>query len=226
MRLAAVLPTIDEESSLPRVLPRAREIADIVVIADGGSTDRTVEAARDGGARVVESASGRGRQLNAGARAALASGADVLLFVHADTLLPERARRSVEVAIADGAVGGGFEVRFDDPRRIFALGARIVNLRTRLLRAPLGDQAQFATGDAFRAVEGFREWPILEDLDLMRRLRQRGPIAVLRPPAMTAARRFVERGITRTIVTNWSIWALYLLGVDPARLARLYPHIR
>ena len=123
-------------------------------------------------------------------------------------------------------MGGGFEVRFDDPRRIFALGARIVNLRTHLLHAPLGDQAQFATGDVFRAVEGFREWPILEDLDLMQRLRRRGPIAVLRPPATTAARRFVERGIARTIVTNWSIWALYLLGVDPARLARLYPHIR
>jgi rSAM/selenodomain-associated transferase 2 len=226
MRLAAVVPTLDEEVSLPLTLPRTRQAADLVVVADGGSVDRTVAIARGAGATVVVSAPGRGRQLNAGARVALAAGAEILLFVHADTVLPEVARQQVEAALENGAVGGGFEVRFDDPRRIFALGARIVNLRTRLLRAPLGDQAQFVTRDAFLALDGFREWPILEDLDLMRRLRRRGPIAVVRPPALTAARRFVERGITRTIVTNWSIWALYLLGVDPERLARLYPRRR
>jgi len=120
----------------------------------------------------------------------------------------------------------GVEVRFDDPRPIFALGARIVNLRTRLWRAPLGDQAQFVTRASFLALEGFREWPILEDLDLIRRLRRRGPIAIVRPPATTGARRFVERGIARTIGTNWVIWALFLAGVAPSRLARLYPHIR
>jgi rSAM/selenodomain-associated transferase 2 len=226
MRLAAVVPTLDEETSLPRVLSNLREVADLVVVADGGSGDRTVAAARDGGATVVESAPGRGRQLNRGARAAIERGAEILLFVHADTVLPEVARQRVDDAVAGGAVGGGFEVRFDDPRRIFAVGSRIVNLRTRLLRAPLGDQAQFVTRDAFLSLDGYREWPILEDLDFMRRLRRRGPIAVLRPPAITAARRFVERGIARTIVTNWSIWGLYLLGVDPARLARLYPRIR
>ena len=226
MRLAAVVPALDEEASLPRALASALEAADLTVVADGGSTDATADLAHSAGAIVLQSPSGRGRQLNAGARAALDRGADVLLFLHADTVLPPRARASIEAAVAGGAVGGGFEVRFDDPRRIFALGSRIVNLRTRLLRAPLGDQAQFVERAAFLALEGFREWPILEDLDLIRRLRRRGPIAILRPPAITAARRFAERGITRTIVTNWSIWALYLLGVDPVRLARLYPHLR
>jgi rSAM/selenodomain-associated transferase 2 len=226
MRLAAVVPTLDEEVSLPRTLPRARQAADLVVVADGGSADRTVALAREAGAIVVHSPPGRGRQLNAGAREAIDAGADLLLFVHADTVLPEMARQRVVAAVEAGAAGGGFEVRFDDPRRIFALGSSIVNLRARLLRAPLGDQAQFATRAAFLALDGFRDWPILEDLDFMRRLRRHGPIAVVRPPAITAARRFVERGITRTIVTNWSIWALYLLGVDPARLARLYPRRR
>ena len=147
----------------------------------------------------------------------------MLLFLHADTVLPAGARALIERTLARGAVGGGFEVRFDDPRRIFALGSRIVNLRTRLLRAPLGDQAQFLTREAFLALGGFREWPILEDVDLMRRLRKHGRVEVLRAPATTAVRRFVERGITRTIAINWSIWALYLVGVAPARLARLYP---
>ena len=147
----------------------------------------------------------------------------MLLFLHADTRLPDGARALIERAVASGAAGGGFEVRFDDPRWIFALGSRIVNLRTRLLRAPLGDQAQFVTREAFRALGGFREWPILEDLDLMRRMKKHGRIAVVRAPVTTAARRFVEGGIARTIAINWSIWALYLAGVPPARLARLYP---
>jgi rSAM/selenodomain-associated transferase 2 len=223
MRLAAVVPTLDEEVSLGRTLACAREACDLVVIADGGSSDATSVIALDAGAQWVESNAGRGGQLNTGARAALDHGADVLLFLHADTALPAGARALIERAVAGGAAGGGFEVRFDDPRWIFALGSRIVNLRTRLLRAPLGDQGQFVTREAFLALGGFREWPILEDLDLMRRLRKHGRVEVLRAPATTAARRFVEGGITRTIAINWSIWALYLAGVPPARLARLYP---
>jgi rSAM/selenodomain-associated transferase 2 len=223
MRLAAVVPTLDEEGTLQRTLQCAREACDLVVVADGGSSDATPAVAREARALLVESGAGRGRQLNAGARAALDSGAEVLLFLHADTLLPDGARALIERAAASGAAGGGFEVRFDDPRWIFALGSRIVNLRTRLLRAPLGDQAQFVTGEAFCALGGFREWPILEDLDLMRRLKKHGRVAVVRAPVTTAARRFVEGGIARTIAINWSIWALYLAGVDPLRLARLYP---
>jgi rSAM/selenodomain-associated transferase 2 len=226
MRLAAVVPTLDEQAALPRTLACVREACDLVVVSDGGSSDATLAIARDAGAHVVMGGAGRGRQLNAGAHAALEAGADVLLFVHADTVLPAGARASIERAIAGGAAGGGFEVRFDDARRIFALGSRIVNLRTRLWRAPLGDQAQFVAREAFCALDGFRDWPILEDLDLMRRLRRHGRIEVLGPPVSTAVRRFVERGIARTIAANWTIWALFLLGVAPARLARLYPHIR
>jgi rSAM/selenodomain-associated transferase 2 len=223
MRLAAVVPTLDEAASLERALRGVRALADIIVVADGGSTDSTLAIARTAGVVVVESSAGRGGQLNAGARAALEAGAEIVVFVHADTVLPAGARSLIEGAVAGGAAGGGFEVRFDDPRRLFALGSRIVNLRTRILRIPLGDQAQFVTRDAYLALRGFREWPILEDLDLMRRLKRHGRVAVLRAPATTATRRFVERGIARTIATNWSIWALYFAGVDPARLARLYP---
>jgi rSAM/selenodomain-associated transferase 2 len=223
MRLAAVVPTLDEEDTLRRTIRCASAACDLVVVADGGSSDATPAIARAAGARLVESNAGRGGQLNAGARAALDDGADLLLFLHADTLLPAGARALIERAVANGALGGGFEVRFDDPRWVFALGSRIVNLRTRLLLAPLGDQAQFVTREAFLALGGYREWPILEDLDLIRRLKKHGRVAVLRAPATTAVRRFVERGITRTIAINWSIWALYLAGVDPTRLARLYP---
>ena len=123
-------------------------------------------------------------------------------------------------------VGGGFTVRFDDPRVLFRLGAAIVNLRTRLFRIPLGDQAQFVRASVFDRLGGFKDWPILEDLDLGIRLRRQGRIAILQEPVTTAARRFTERGIARTIATNWLIWLLFLAGVRPQRLAKLYPHIR
>ena len=226
MRIAAVVPTLDEETSLERTLANVGAVADLVVVADGGSSDRTVVIARDAGAVVAASGPGRGGQLNAGARAALDAGAEVLLFVHADTVLPAGARAAIERAIQSGAEAGGFQVRYDDPRRIFALGSAIVNLRTRLLRAPLGDQAQWVTRDAFTALGGFRDWPILEDLDLMLRAKKSGKVAVLEPRVSTAARRFVERGIARTIAVNWTIWVLFFLGVDPVRLARLYPRRR
>lgn len=226
MRLAVVIPVLDEAPSLSSALDCALEVGDLVVVADGGSRDGSVDLARRHGAVVVPSSRGRGAQLNAGASAALADGADVILFLHADTRLPDGARRLVEGAVAGGAVGGGFEVRFDDPRAIFTLGSRLVNLRSRLFGVPLGDQAQWATKEAFLAVAGFRDWPILEDLDLVRRLGRHGRIAVLPGPAVTAARRFIERGILRTVGTNWLIVLLFLVGVKPRRLARLYPHVR
>jgi len=99
-------------------------------------------------------------------------------------------------------------------------------VRTRLSRLPLGDQAQFVTRKAFQELDGFREWPILEDLDFMRRLKRYGSIAVIRQPVTTSARRYVQNGIFKTIATNWWIWVLYILGVAPDKLARLYREVR
>ena len=194
-------------------------MADEVVVADGGSRDGTRRLAATLGARVVTGAPGRGSQLNLGAAA---TDADVLLFVHADTELAPASIQALHRAIAEGAVGGGFFCRFDHPRPIYRLGERIVNLRTRLTRAPLGDQAQFTTREAFDALGGFPEWPLLEDLDFIRRLKKHGQTAVLAPPALTSVRRFERRGIARTIFNNWLILALYFLGVPAKRLERLY----
>lgn len=223
MRTAIVIPTLDEAPSLAACLAAARDGSDEIVVADGGSADGTRELAASLGARVVTSPPGRGVQLNRGAAAA---DAELLLFLHADTVLGSGAVAAARSAVRSGAVGGGFRVRFDSPRQVFRLGERIVDLRTRATRLPLGDQAQFATRDAFAALGGFREWPILEDLDFALRLRHHGRVAILGPPVVTAARRFVQRGIARTVATNWLIWALYAGGVPPARLARLYRHVR
>lgn len=219
LRLAAVVPTLDEESLLERRLIALAGLVDEVVVSDGGSTDATRAIAESHGVRVITGGRGRGDQLN---RGAAACDAEVLLFLHADTELEAKGIAALRAAIAGGAVGGGFLCRFDHPGPIYRLGEWIVNLRTRVTRGPLGDQAQFATRAAFEALGGFRDWPLLEDLDFVRRLKRHGRVVVLEPPATTSARRFEKYGIARTIATNWLIFTLFFLGVPPERLERFY----
>jgi rSAM/selenodomain-associated transferase 2 len=222
MRLAIVVPALNEEEALRRHLPAALAMADEVVVSDGGSTDRTPQVARDLGARVVTGPAGRGGQLNRGAAAATA---DVLLFLHADTTLPPGGAGAVREAVRKGAAGGAFLLRFDSGG-IMRLGSSLVNLRTWLTRLPLGDQAQFATRETFDRLGGFAEWPILEDLDFARRLRRTGRFVLIGDAVTTDARRYLRQGVLRTVAMNWLIWCLFFLGVSPHRLARLYRHVR
>ncbi|HYN22967.1 MAG TPA: TIGR04283 family arsenosugar biosynthesis glycosyltransferase [Thermoanaerobaculia bacterium] len=229
MRLAIIVPTLNEEGTLRRNLPSALSHADEVVVSDGGSTDGTIEVARSLGARVVSGPACRGGQLNRGAAAALATEADALLFLHADSVLPENAGRSVKEAVAAGAPGGAFLIRFDHDGFVYRLGASVVNLRTRWAFLPLGDQAQFTTRDSFRELGGFREWPILEDVDFAKRMRRRWGrrrLAVIASPVVTSSRRFAAQGPLRTVLLNWLLWILFALGASPHRLARLYRDIR
>jgi uncharacterized protein len=221
--LSIVVPTLDEERALAAGLDATLAAADEVVISDGGSRDATVALARERGARVIEGAPGRGPQLNRGAAAARG---DILLFLHADTTLPPGAAESVREAIAEGACGGAFRVRFDVDAPVYRFGAHMVNWRTLRSRLALGDQAQFASREAFAALGGFRDWPILEDLDFSRRLKRHGAVAIVATPVTTSARRFEARGPARTVALNWLIWTLFFCGVSPRRLARLYRRAR
>ena len=223
LAVAVVIPALDEEAALRRHLPAVVGAADEVVVADGGSRDGTLAAARAAGAGVVSGRCGRGLQMNQGAAA---TRSPILLFLHADTTLPAGAIALVRAAIAGGAVGGGFFARFDLERPLYRLGGWLVNRRTLITRVPLGDQAQFTTRAVFERLGGFRPWPILEDLDFGRRLKRQGRVAVLRAPVTTAARRFVAGGVARTIAVNWLIWGMFFAGVAPERLARLYREIR
>jgi rSAM/selenodomain-associated transferase 2 len=227
MRLAIVVPTLDEEDALRRTLPAMLAAADEVVVSDGGSSDGTVAVAREMGARVVSGPASRGGQLNRGAAAVIERGsAEILLFLHADTSLPPRGAEAVREACAKGAPGGAFFLRFDVDRPLQRLGSRLINWRARWIRVPLGDQAQFATRETFERLGGFRDWPILEDLDFALKLRRLDGMVLIEEPVTTGARRFVEQGTVRTVATNWLIWLLFFLGVSPHRLARLYKHIR
>lgn len=219
MRLSVVIPTLNEAPRLERHLPTVMKLADEVCLSDGGSGDHTMQLAYQLGLGWIEGPAQRGGQLNRGARA---TDGDLLLFLHADTALPENAAEQIREAVSKGAVGGGFRLRFATDHPFMGFAARMINLRTRTTRCPLGDQAQFVRRDVFEELGGYREWPILEDLDFARRLKRRGPIILLDPPVVTSARRYLDRGIVRTLLTNWVIFALYFGGCSPHRLARFY----
>ncbi|MEM7051475.1 MAG: TIGR04283 family arsenosugar biosynthesis glycosyltransferase [Acidobacteriota bacterium] len=223
LRLSIIIPCLDEEGALERPLQIALAQGDEVIVTDGGSVDGSIELARRLGAGVVVGGAGRGEQLQRGAAAA--SG-DILLFLHADTELPPNAAQDIRRAIVEGAVGGAFLLTFDSPHWLQRLGAWLINRRTRWTRIPLGDQAQFATAAAYREIGGYRDWPILEDLDFARRLGKHGRIAILPGPVTTAARRYRQGGTVRTVLRNWLIWILFACGVPPKRLEKLYRKIR
>jgi rSAM/selenodomain-associated transferase 2 len=223
MRLAIVIPTLNEEANVRELLPQLAGVADEIQVSDGTSADGTVAAAERLGAAVVTGPPGRGGQLNRGARA---TSAELLLFLHADSRLPPGAPELLRRAVAEGAAGGGFHVRYDDGRPMFRLANRLIRQRTLATGCPLGDQAQFVTRTAFEALGGFREWPILEDLDFIRRLKRYGDVVLVDEPVTTSARRISRQGVAKSVATNWLIWTLYFLGAPPHRLARLYRHIR
>lgn len=227
MRLALILPTLDEAGQLADALHHASaelRADDLLIVTDGGSRDQTTELARNGGAEVVEGPPGRGTQLDLGARRAIERGAELLLFLHADSRLPTGWRTALDQSAPP--VGGGFLVEFDDPSRLMRLGTRLVNWRTRRWRRPLGDQAQFVTAVAYQAAGGFPSWPILEDTELLRRLRPLGPLHIVPMRVRTDARRFRHRGVVRTVVLNWTIWLAHRCGVGPERLAVWYRNVR
>ena len=218
MRVSVIIPTLNEETVIDTAIDAARAASVTeIIVADGGSTDATVEIARSRGVRVIEGERMRARQMNRGAEAAIG---EALIFVHADTLLPNGASEAVRVALDDGYVFGGFRVEFLEPGLNFVSWA--INTRTSLTRAPWGDQAQFTRRDTFLRAGGFREIPIMEDYDLASRMKRAGRTTVLPFTVITSGRRFLKKGLLRTAALNWAIITAYHLGISPERLARWY----
>jgi rSAM/selenodomain-associated transferase 2 len=222
-RLSIVVPALDEAANLARLLPGlvAREREAEVLVVDGGSADESrAVVARVPGVRWVSASRGRARQMNAGARAAHG---DVLLFLHADTMLPDGAGTAVLAALADPAVvGGRFDVRLDSRRPLLALVGWLMNRRSRLTGISTGDQAIFVRRAVFDALGGYPDIPLMEDVELTRRLKRRGRLAALGLRVVTSARKWENEGVTRTIGLMWTLRLLYALGVAPARLHRWY----
>lgn len=223
MRLSVVVPALDEAANLARLLPDLqRAWPDIeIIVVDGGSRDGTPDVVRgQAGVRLLEGARGRARQMNAGARQA---GGDVLLFLHADTRLPDGAPGAIAAALADPAVvGGRFDVCFDSRRRVLGVVAWFMNARSRATSICTGDQAIFVRRAAFEAVGGYPDIALMEDIELCRRLKTRGRLAALRARVTTSARKWEREGPLRTIGLMWTLRLLYFCGVAPARLHRWY----
>lgn len=195
-----------------------------IIVCDGGSADASVPTARPLCNLLIDAPRGRARQMNTGA--SRASG-EVLAFVHADTIVPATFHRDLERALSDPrVVGGRFDVRLDDGRFWCRLIGKLISIRSRISRTGTGDQAIFVRRGAFDTLGGFPDLPICEDLDFTRRLKRAGRVACLRSTVTTSARRWLARGIARTVFTMWTIRALYLAGVSPHRLARLYADVR
>jgi len=221
-RISIVIPTLDEAARLPATLQAVHALSGVeVLVVDGGSRDATVAVALAHGARVLTAPPGRARQMNAGAAAA--SGG-ILLFLHADTVLPagfvEQARRALAgPQVVAGAFRLGFAGDAAPGLGIVAWGA---NLRSRWLQLPYGDQAIFLARERFLAVGGFPELPLLEDVALVRNLRRQGRIVLLSQAVTTSDRRWRQRGVVANTLKNLLILMGFFGGVAPRRLAVWY----
>ena len=220
--LSIVMPVLDEAagigSTLEALAPMRAGGAEVIVV-DGGSRDDTVGRARPLSDRVVTGPRGRARQMNAGA--AVARG-DLLLFLHADTLLPAEAESQLRAALAAGAHWGRFDVRISGRPVMLRVVSAFMNARSRLTGIATGDQAIFVRREAFERIGGFPDQPLMEDVELSRRLRRVAAPACLKARVTTSGRRWESRGVWRTIFLMWRLRWRYWRGDSAAALAEAY----
>lgn len=220
--LCIVMPVLDEAERLAialRQLQPLRQRGVRVVVVDGGSRDGTLQIAREHADLALVAPRGRAAQMNAGAAACPAR---ALLFLHADTRLPDHADALVQRAIRARCAWGRFDVHIDSPRPMLRIVERAMNLRSRITGIATGDQAMFVRHDVFTAVGGFPDIALMEDISLSGRLKRHGRPACLRERVVTSARRWERHGMWRTIWLMWRLRAAYFLGADPAQLAEQY----
>jgi rSAM/selenodomain-associated transferase 2 len=221
LNISVIIPTLNEAEYLPRTLEKLANTDDLdIIVADGGSTDGTREIAQSFSVVFKQCPKGRALQMNCAARSA--SGA-ILIFVHADTLLPEDWRKEVCKALSEDTIcGGAFSLKIHGN----GIGLRIVealaDFRSRAFSLPYGDQAIFVKRQIFDDLGGFADIPIMEDFEFMRRLRTRGKIRILQDAVITSGRRWEKLGVVRTTIINQMMILGYYLGVTPDILERFY----
>jgi rSAM/selenodomain-associated transferase 2 len=221
MHFSIIIPVLNESQSLPAclaVLQPLRNRAEIIV-ADGGSTDDTVSIASGLADRVIRTRKGRALQMNAGAEQAKG---DMLLFLHADTVLPDDALALIAQRLAEGGQWGRFDIRLQGRPIMLKVIAWMMNRRSRLTGIATGDQAIFVTRQAFFSIGGYPEIALMEDIALSKRLKTIGPPVCLAAKVTSSGRRWETFGVWRTILLMWLLRLRYFFGAEPSELAKLY----
>lgn len=225
-RLSIIMPVLNEEAGIAAALAALaplRTLGAEVIVADGGSTDRTVALAQPRCDRLIVAPRGRAAQMNAGAAA---SHGNVLLFLHADTELPVDADRLISDGLTRGSrAWGRFDIRIVGRHPLFPLIAAMMNLRSRATGIATGDQAIFVDKGAFAAVGGYPDIPLMEDIVLSRRLKRLSRPLCLGVQALTSGRRWEKHGVVRTILTMWRLRLAFFLGTAPDKLAARYGYV-
>ena len=220
MQLSIIIPTLDEAEAVVALLQQLQPLrahGHEVILADGGSKDDTVALAEPLVDRVLVTPAGRARQMNAGA--AVANG-QMLWFVHADSRIPQRADE--HILQSAGPVWGRFNVHLSGDRMLLRVVERLMNLRSRITGIATGDQGIFVSRALFERIGGYTDLPLMEDIDLSKRLKREQTPLCLYNTLTTSSRRWEQKGIVRTILLMWTLRLAWFLGVPAARLATHY----
>ncbi|MBN3942144.1 MAG: TIGR04283 family arsenosugar biosynthesis glycosyltransferase [Nostoc sp.] len=221
-KISIIIPAINEAGNIKEAIATTQLSINIeVIVVDGGSKDDTVEIVQSLGVKVISSFTpGRAVQMNAGA---VAASGEILLFLHADTRLPTGFDEMIRTALQQpGSVAGAFKLRIDASLLSLRWVEWGVNVRSHFYQMPYGDQAIFLTKEVFQQIGGFPELPIMEDFELMRRLKRIGRVVIISTPVVTSARRWLQKGVFKTTLLNQIVIIAYLLGVSPERICRWY----
>jgi rSAM/selenodomain-associated transferase 2 len=224
-RFSVIIPVINESRAINDTidhLEAEKEGYDVeIIVVDGDSEGTTIHAIRSPTVIATVSAKGRGTQLNTGA---LHATGDIFLFLHADTRLPRHAFQSIDTAMKHNTiVGGAFDLRIDSHRIAYRFIDKAASLRSRMTRIPYGDQAIFMGRSYFFSYGGYACIPLMEDVELMRRIKKNHDrIHIIGKYTRTSPRRWEQEGIVRGTLRNWLLLTLYLMGVAPETLNRFY----
>ncbi len=225
MSISIVIPVLDEASNIEQAVSLACDVADEVIIADGGSTDGTLGILERLDCIVCHTSRGRGQQLHAGAK--LAKG-EIILFLHADTWLPAKARSQIlkvweSLSVAEKATFCGcFEQCIDDPRYVYRLLEKGNFWRAKYQKLPYGDQGVFASRKLYDTVGGIPQISLMEDFEFARQISTLGDLKILPGPIHVSARRWEKVGPLRQTIRNWTLATRYRLGADPEQLLKRY----
>lgn len=223
MNVSIIIPTLNEEIAITHLLQQlqsCRELAHEVIVVDGGSKDQTVSVAESFADKVIQSEPGRALQMNKGA--AQASG-DVYWFVHADTVLPDAALVIIQAHLKDKKnAWGRFNIKLSGSHFMFRIIERMMNLRSCISGIATGDQGIFVKRTIFEQVGGYAVLPLMEDIELSKKLKKISPSVCVKNVIITSSRRWEEKGILRTVLLMWRLRFLYWLGVSADKLARQY----